>query len=64
MDKHTIGFDVFLGRHSFTDAELANRSLQEVALFGKDTKEERFQRMKGSLLVEFYTVGEEDFMNI
>ncbi|KAK4473156.1 hypothetical protein MN116_004338 [Schistosoma mekongi] len=64
MDKHSIGFDVFLGRHSFTEMEIANRCQQEVALFGKDTKTERFQKMKGSLFVEFYSVGQEDFMNI
>ncbi|XP_018647597.1 Mername-AA248 (C02 family) [Schistosoma mansoni] len=64
MDKHALGFDVFLGRHSFTEAEIANRCQQEVVLYGRDTKAERFQKMKGSLFIEFYSVGQEDFMNI
>lgn len=64
MDKHALGFDVFLGRHSFTEAEISNRCQQEVALYGRDTKAERFQKMKGSLFIEFYSVGQEDFMNI
>lgn len=64
MDKRTIGFDVFLGRHCFKDAEIAQRSQQEVLLFGKDTKAERFQRMKGTLFVEFYSVLEDEFLHI
>ncbi|TPP56530.1 Calpain-5 [Fasciola gigantica] len=64
MDKRMIGFDVFLGRHCFKETEINQPGQQEMALFGRDTKEERFMRMKGSLLVEFHVVSSEDFMGI
>ncbi|CAL8078752.1 unnamed protein product [Calicophoron daubneyi] len=64
MDKRAIGADVFLGRHSFTETEINQPMQQEVFLFGRDTKDERFVRVKGSLSVEFYSVSSEDFLQI
>ncbi|TGZ72084.1 hypothetical protein CRM22_002295 [Opisthorchis felineus] len=64
MDRRAIGFDVFLGRHSFKEVELAQRTQQEIALFGRDNKEERSMRMKGSLYVEFHVVDAENLMQI
>lgn len=64
MDKRSLGFDGFLGRHCFKEAELSVATQHEIALFGRDTKEERFTRMKGSLFVDFYRVDSGNFLQI